>query len=151
MAGRKLVGGSGSAIAELPLSPSTATPAAIVSEDTVYVAVGRDVKESEYTMAWALHNSGGRRLCVLHVHTPMGNKSGIDLEGYQVRSYQEKERQDIIKILDKYLLICSRAGAQADMLLVEMDSVMNGIVDLVSKHGIRKLVMGAAANKCYSK
>nr|GMD64972.1 U-box domain-containing protein 33 [Ipomoea batatas] len=157
MSGLNLGGGGSSEIVELSPSPSTATPAR-VSDDTLYVAVGKEVKESEYTIAWALHNSGGRRLCILHVHTPaqkipmMGTKFSIDqLEEHQVKAYHDKERQDTYKILDKYLLICGRAGAQVDRLYIETDSIEKGIVDLISKHGIRKLVMGAAANKCYSK
>lgn len=69
MSGLNLGGGGSSEIVELSPSPSTATPAR-VSDDTLYVAVGKEVKESEYTIAWALHNSGGKKLCILHVHTP---------------------------------------------------------------------------------
>ncbi|XP_069144096.1 U-box domain-containing protein 33 isoform X7 [Solanum lycopersicum] len=54
-------------------------------------------------------------------------------------------------ILEKYILICGRAGVCADKLVLEMDSIEKGIVELISQHGIGKLVMGAAANKCYSK
>lgn len=32
-----------------------------------------------------------------------------------------------------------------------MDSVEKGIVELITMHGIQKLVMGAAADKLYSK
>lgn len=48
------------------------TPVRMVEpiEDKMYVAVGKDVKESEKTLAWALHNSGGRKICILHVHQP---------------------------------------------------------------------------------
>lgn len=108
----------------------------------------------------------------------MGTKFSIDqLEEHQVKAYHDKERQETYKILDKYLLICGRAGvfslilnllfrrcqisffnlvfgffkAQVDRLYIETDSIEKGIVDLISKHGIRKLVMGAAANKCFSK
>lgn len=62
--------GGSSEIVELSPSSSTAATPARVSDDTLYVAVGKEVKESEYTIVWALHNSGGRRLCILHVHTP---------------------------------------------------------------------------------
>uniref|UniRef100_A0A2N9FKU1 RING-type E3 ubiquitin transferase n=1 Tax=Fagus sylvatica TaxID=28930 RepID=A0A2N9FKU1_FAGSY len=42
-------------------------------------------------------------------------------------------------------------GVQADILHTEMDSIENGIVELISQHGMRELVMGAAADKYYSK
>lgn len=137
---------------------SPLTPPARVADDMIYVAVGKDLKESEPALKWALHKSGGRRICILHVHTPaqkipmMGTKFNIDqLDVHQVRAYHEKERQDMHKIMEKYVLICGRAGVRADKLVAEMDSIEKGIVELVSQRGIGKLVMGAATNKCYSK
>lgn len=136
---------------------SPVTPVRVV-DDMMYVAVGKDLKETEPTLTWALHKSGGRKILILHVHTPaqkipmMGTKFNIDqLDVHQVRTYHEKERQDMHKILEKYILICGRAGVRADKLVLETDSIEKGIVELISQHGIRKLVMGAAANKCYSK
>nr|XP_019071644.1 U-box domain-containing protein 33 isoform X3 [Solanum lycopersicum] len=135
---------------------SPATP--VVVDDVMYVAVGKDLKETEPTLTWALHKSGGRKICIVHVHTPaqkipmMGTKFNIDqLDVHQVRAYHEKEKQDMHMILEKYILICGRAGVCADKLVLEMDSIEKGIVELISQHGIGKLVMGAAANKCYSK
>ncbi|XP_055817267.1 U-box domain-containing protein 33 isoform X2 [Solanum dulcamara] len=132
---------------------SPVTPVRVV-DDVMYVAVGKDLKETEPTLTWALHKSGGRKICILHVHTPaqkipmMGTKFNIDqLDVHQVRAYHEKERQDMHKILEKYILICGRAGVRADKLVLEMDSIEKGIVELISQHGIGKLVMGAAANK----
>lgn len=137
---------------------SPLTPPARVADDMIYVAVGKDLKESEPALKWALHKSGESRICILHVHTPaqkipmMGTKFNIDqLDVHQVRAYHEKERQDMHKIMEKYVLICGRAGVRADKLVVEMDSIEKGIVELVSQRGIGKLVMGAATNKCYSK
>ncbi|KAK0581872.1 hypothetical protein LWI29_019008 [Acer saccharum] len=37
-------------------------------EDTVYVAVGKDVNESKLTLSWALRNFGGDNFCILPVH-----------------------------------------------------------------------------------
>jgi len=55
----------------------TASRREIVSEpspsmvnDTVYVAVAKDVKDSKLNLIWAIQNSGGRRICILHVHVP---------------------------------------------------------------------------------
>ncbi|TXG62886.1 hypothetical protein EZV62_009880 [Acer yangbiense] len=39
-----------------------------MEEDTVYVAVGKDVNESKLTLSWALRNFGGDNFCILHVH-----------------------------------------------------------------------------------
>ncbi|KAK3004753.1 hypothetical protein RJ639_018398, partial [Escallonia herrerae] len=133
------------------------SPAVRVVEDKIHVAVGKEVKESELTLAWALHNSGGRKICILHVHQPadripiMGTKFQISqLEEHQVRTYHERERQNMLQLLDKYSKICERAGVRAEKLHIEKDSIEKGIVELISQHGIRRLVMGAAANKLFS-
>ena len=41
-----------------------------ITEDIIYVAVGEIVKESTSTLLWALQNSGGKRIGILHVHQP---------------------------------------------------------------------------------
>ena len=41
-----------------------------VQEEMIYVLVGKDVKESESTLKWALRNFGAKKLCILHVHQP---------------------------------------------------------------------------------
>lgn len=42
-----------------------------LEDPMVYVAVGKDVKaECNSTLLWALQNSGGKRICILHVHAP---------------------------------------------------------------------------------
>ncbi|KAK3022413.1 hypothetical protein RJ639_045184 [Escallonia herrerae] len=133
------------------------SPAVRVVEAKIHVAVGKEVKEGELTLAWTLHNSGGRKICILHVHQPadripiMGTKFQISqLEEHQVRTYHECERQNMLQLLDKYSKICERAGVRAEILHIEKDSIEKGIVELISQHGIRRLVMGAAANKLFS-
>lgn len=39
-------------------------------EETIFVAVGEDVKQSETTLFWAVQNFAGKKICVLHVHQP---------------------------------------------------------------------------------
>ncbi|GER45247.1 U-box domain-containing protein kinase family protein [Striga asiatica] len=46
------------------------TPSKRAMEDTMFVALGRDAKESESVLMWALHNFSGMGICVLHVHQP---------------------------------------------------------------------------------
>ncbi|KAK4578229.1 hypothetical protein RGQ29_028386 [Quercus rubra] len=67
------------------------------------------------------------------------------------REYQENEKQKMEKTLDDYLLICHKMGVQAQKVYTEMDCIEEGIVDLISQHDIKKLVMGAAAEKQYKK
>ena len=45
-------------------------PVTSVIEETIHVAVGIDVKDCKSTLLWALHNNGGKRICIIHVHRP---------------------------------------------------------------------------------
>ncbi|XP_058225589.1 U-box domain-containing protein 33-like isoform X1 [Rhododendron vialii] len=128
-----------------------------VVEEKMYIAVGKDIKESTSILIWALRNAGGRKICILHVHEPaqripmMGTKFPVSqLEPHHVRAYREVEREDMNKLLREYKTKCSRAGV-VDELHIEMNSIEKGIVELINQHGIRKLVMGAAADKHYSR
>ncbi|KAL8495234.1 hypothetical protein ACS0TY_019405 [Phlomoides rotata] len=151
-------GGMRSELEIVDESEAGTTPYPAVEEDMMFVALGKDVKESERLLAWALSNSRGMRICVLHVHQParkipfMGAKVSVSLmEENQVKAYHENERQAMRKILGKYIRTCERAGVRAEKLWIEMDSIEKGIVQLISEHGIKWLGMGAAANKSYSR
>jgi hypothetical protein len=39
-------------------------------EDILYVAMGENVKENKSILLWALQNSGGKNICIIHVHQP---------------------------------------------------------------------------------
>lgn len=41
-----------------------------VVNDTIYVAVTKDVKESKSNLIWAVQHSEGKKICILHVHVP---------------------------------------------------------------------------------
>ena len=45
-------------------------PVTSVIKETIYVAVGIDVKDCKSTLLWALHNNGGKKICIIHVHRP---------------------------------------------------------------------------------
>ncbi|KAL2478758.1 U-box domain-containing protein 33 [Forsythia ovata] len=144
-----------SEIAEVELR----TPSPHVDVDnTMFVALGKDVKEGETVLMWALHNSGGRKICILHIHEParmismMGPKVSISLlDEHIVSVHHENERQEMQKILDEYVRTCGRAGVQVETLNKEMDSIQKGIVQLISQLGIKWLIMGAGASKSYSR
>ncbi|KAJ7951146.1 putative U-box domain-containing protein kinase family protein [Quillaja saponaria] len=133
-------------------------PTACVSDDLIYVAVAKDLKDSKSTLIWAIQNSGGKRICLLHVHQPaqmiplMGTRfPASSLKQTEVVAYREMERQKMHKNLDEHLLFCRKMGLQAEKLHIEMDSIEKGIVELISQYGIRRLVMGAASDKHYSR
>ncbi|KAL9176205.1 hypothetical protein ABFS82_02G163900 [Erythranthe guttata] len=134
------------------------TPYLALQDDVMFVALGKDVKEGATVLMWALHNSRGKKIFILHVHQPaqkmpmMGGKVSISLvDEDQVKAYHAKERLEMHKILDKYTRTCDRAGVRAEKLYIEMDSIEKGIVRLITEQGIKWLVMGAAANKHYSR
>ncbi|KAM4094712.1 hypothetical protein ACB094_06G214700 [Castanea mollissima] len=131
-----------------------------MEDNIVHVAVGKNVKEYKPMLAWAvwtLKDSGGKSICVIHVHQPakmipmMGAKfPASSMKERELRAYRELERQNMQKMLDEYLLICCQMGVQAESRHIEMDSIEEGIVELVCQLGIRKLVMGTAAYSKYN-
>ncbi|XP_021893130.1 U-box domain-containing protein 33-like [Carica papaya] len=157
--------------------------ARMVHDDTVCVAVGKDVEESKLTLLWALESLQARNICILHVHQPAqmickflynsnfrvymqmyawvmfmsvqififnGNFLMDELGEDELRTIKEVEGKVMHRILDDYLDICRRAGVNAKKLLIKIDVVGEGIVDLICQHSAKKLVMEAAADKHYS-
>ncbi|XP_047156379.1 U-box domain-containing protein 33 isoform X2 [Vigna umbellata] len=129
-----------------------------VVDQPIYVAVAKEVKESRSNLIWAIQHSEGKRICILYVHVRatmiplLGGKFPTSaLKEEQVQAYWEEEKQDMHRTLDEYLQICQRMGVRAEKLHIEMDSIEKGIIELVSQHGIRKLVMGAASDKYYNR
>lgn len=41
-----------------------------MKEDKLYVALGKEVKQYETLLSWAIQNSGCHKICILHVHQP---------------------------------------------------------------------------------
>ncbi|XP_050204109.1 U-box domain-containing protein 33-like isoform X2 [Mercurialis annua] len=126
-------------------------------DDTVCVAVGKDFEESKLNLLWALENFPAKKFCILHVHQPAqtiplvgGNFLASRLSQNELRDFRELERKIMHKILDDYLLLCHQVEVHAEKLCVEMDDIGRGIMELVYQHDIKKLVIGAAANKYYS-
>ncbi|OIW21427.1 hypothetical protein TanjilG_03461 [Lupinus angustifolius] len=133
-------------------------PSINVVNDTIYVAVAKDVKDSQLNLIWALQNSRGNKVCILHVHVPaamiplMGAKfPASSLKEQEVQAYREIERQSMHKTLDEYLRTCQQMGVRAEKLHIEMDCIEKGIIELISQYNIQELVMGAASNKHYSR
>ncbi|XP_054784245.1 U-box domain-containing protein 33-like isoform X2 [Prosopis cineraria] len=129
-----------------------------VVNDTIYVAVTKDLKESKSNLTWAIQNSGGNKICILHVHVPatmiplMGTKfPASSLKEDEVEAYRELERQNMHKSINEYILFSSRMGARAEKLHIEMECAEKGIVELAFQHGIRELVMGAASDNRHSR
>ncbi|GMH08978.1 hypothetical protein Nepgr_010818 [Nepenthes gracilis] len=126
-------------------------------ENTVFVAVGKHVKESESTLLWAARSFPGKKICLLHVHQPTQLLTFLDgkflfnkVKQQALKAFRELEVQKIHKLLTQYVLILNQGGVWADKVWIEMDNIEEGIVKIISQHGIRWLVMGAAADQHYT-
>jgi len=69
----------------------------------------------------------------------------------QVGAYRQYEREKVEKHLDEYIHQCSKMKVKCEKLVIENNDVAKGIMELVSLHGVSKLIMGAAADKHYSR
>ncbi|KAL6656519.1 hypothetical protein ACP70R_007345 [Stipagrostis hirtigluma subsp. patula] len=139
--------------------PTSDSPEPSLSGEKVYVAVGLEVAECRATLLWALHKfPQGASFVLLHVYSPpkfipiLGARIPVaQLEEQELKAYKENELQRVYHILDQYQLLCAQEKIQAEKLVVESDDVARGLVQLISEHHVTVLVMGAAANKQYTK
>ncbi|OMP00409.1 hypothetical protein COLO4_12718 [Corchorus olitorius] len=129
----------------------------MATDDTIYVAVGEVIEENELTLFWALRNLNPLKVCILHVHqrskmisSIAGNLDGIMFDQQELRGLEEVGKDMMHRIMDDYLLLCSQAGVRAEKLYIQRDEVAKGIVELIHRHNIKKLVMGAAADEHFS-
>ncbi|XP_047342399.1 U-box domain-containing protein 33-like isoform X2 [Impatiens glandulifera] len=126
----------------------------MVEEDTVYVALGKNLNDGKSILEWALQYQRGNYICILHVHQPaqripfLGTKFLVSqLDEKHVKAHREEEKKEMNKLLDNYRSICGRAGVLAKVLHTENDAVEKGIVDLISQYAIRKLLMGGKISR----
>ncbi|KNA19456.1 hypothetical protein SOVF_061300 isoform A [Spinacia oleracea] len=131
----------------------------MVVENKVFVAVSKVLKESKSTLSWALQNSNGKKICIIYVHVPakmipmpMGGKFPASQVGEkELNAFREQEDKEMHKILDGYLQCCAQVGAHAEKIHIEMDSIEEGIVEIITQQRIGRLVMGAAADSRFSR
>ncbi|WOL06078.1 U-box domain-containing protein 33-like [Canna indica] len=132
---------------------------AVVEEEKIYVAVPAEFKHGRSVLYWAIQNTTRDRTIVLaHVHVPaqliplLGGKfPASSLKQHKVDAYRVIERAKMHRSLNEYITICSQLKVKVEKVVVEMDDIAKGIVELIEQLGIVKLVMGAAADKHYSK
>ncbi|GKU96845.1 hypothetical protein SLEP1_g10035 [Rubroshorea leprosula] len=125
----------------------------MIGDDTVCIAVGREIEESKLTLWWALRRFPLKKFCILHVHQrakAIPSVTGVSRASSVKQDELRMVNEIIHNVMDDYLLICRQVAVHAKKLHVEMDDVAKGIVELVHRHKIKMLVMGAAANKHYS-
>ncbi|KAG6413969.1 hypothetical protein SASPL_126685 [Salvia splendens] len=121
-------------------------------DSPIYVAVGRNVKVGKSLLTWAVENFCGSKICLVHVHQPAsfaslfgGKLSTSNLKSQGIKSSQEYETMKMQKLINQYLLFLSKMGKQADRLWIEMREIEKGILQLITKYKIGRLIMGASA------
>ncbi|CAI8604456.1 unnamed protein product [Vicia faba] len=125
-----------------------------VENDTVYVAVGKNVKKSQRLLHWVNQNFSGKKICLLHVHQfdhlsslTDTDDSEIEPKDDVIKAFEEVDRKTVYELLDQFILTLVPEGVQASKLLIEKDNIEKGIIEAIAQHNIRCLVMGAAADK----
>ncbi|KAK1271643.1 U-box domain-containing protein 33 [Acorus gramineus] len=121
----------------------------------IHVAVGKSMEKTLALLIWTFRRFACREITLLHVHRPsptiptlLGNLPATQGNEEMVSAHRSKEKEQTERILLSYLSICSKAQVQASVVFLESAHVPKGIVDLLSKHGVRKLVMGAKLDNC---
>ncbi|CAL1404938.1 unnamed protein product [Linum trigynum] len=129
-------------------------------EETIFVAVGRNVEESKTALLWAVRNFSGMKICLLHVHQPASNVvvpfkdrllAANKAKKVAAEGFEELERRKVADILTQYFLILGQEGVKPYEVWIEAMSIEEGIVEIVDRYYVKWLVMGAAADKHYSK
>jgi hypothetical protein len=52
------------------VSGYSCSPNSPVMEDMLYVAMGDSVKKNKSILIWSLQNSGGKKMCIIHINQP---------------------------------------------------------------------------------
>uniref|UniRef100_A0A453PSC1 RING-type E3 ubiquitin transferase n=1 Tax=Aegilops tauschii subsp. strangulata TaxID=200361 RepID=A0A453PSC1_AEGTS len=136
-------------------SSELSSPSSSGGGEQVYVAVGG----SKAMVLWALHKfPKDTAFVLLHVCSQpklipiMGARiPARQVQEQELTSYKKMELQRINDSLDQHLLLCAQEKVQAEKLVVESDDVAEGLVQLITEHHVTALVMGAAADKHYTK
>ncbi|KAJ0228665.1 Serine-threonine/tyrosine-protein kinase [Hirschfeldia incana] len=128
-------------------------------DETIFVAVAEDVERSKTTVLWAARNFSGKKICLLYVHRPArpGPASwthkklpGGTFRKHAVKVIERVDKQKVDELMDSYLRLLSDTEVQTDKLCIAGQNIEEGIVDLIARHNIKWLVMGAASDKHYS-
>ncbi|XP_042447426.1 U-box domain-containing protein 33-like [Zingiber officinale] len=128
-------------------------------DDKIHVAVERDFKLGKENLVWVIKNTPKTKtIVIVHVNVPamfIPLRSWIpaqQLREQEIYAFRQSEKAKMEKALNKYVQRCSALKeVQAEKLVIEADDVGSGIVQLIAQHKITNLVMGAAADKNYSR
>ena len=86
------------------------------------------------------------------MHAVGANFPASQLHESEVAAFRQAETATMNRAMVKYRVICARVKVQAVCKVAEdEDDVAQGILGLVAQNGITRLVIGAAADKRYSR
>lgn len=157
--GRSAAGGGSGSTRTASLREIDEEAAVVVVDDgggKLHVAVGKDSKDGRSNLS-AVQGLGllaaDSKLVLLHVHQPADRiMSGLckvpasQLEERELKAYRKIEEEETQTLLNQYITYCRvHLKVQAEILIIEKNNVPNGIVELINKHRITKLVMGMSS------
>lgn len=122
----------------------------------VYVAVGRSTAKTLALLQWTFRQFGCREVGLVHVHQPsltiptlLGRLPVKQANEELVAAYRILERKEAEKILQSYRSFCQKSQVNSEIIMTEAAQIQKGIVELIIRYGIRKLVMGATSDTCF--
>ncbi|XP_021720868.1 U-box domain-containing protein 33-like isoform X1 [Chenopodium quinoa] len=125
--------------------------------EKVYVAVGRSEEKTVSLLRWTFRTFRNSDICLVHVHQPspyiptlLGKLPATQANAVVVTAYRNEERGKMEKLIRAYLDFCYRAKVRASSIITEDEQVHKGLMGLVMKHGMQKLVMGCVKVKKHS-
>ncbi|CAH8267949.1 unnamed protein product [Arabidopsis lyrata] len=126
-------------------------------DETIFVAVAEDVERSKTTVLWAARNFSGKKICLLYVHRTARAASwthkklvGGSFKKHDVKVIERAEKPKVDELMNSYLHLLSETEVQTDKLCIAGQNIEEGILELIARHKIKWLVMGAASDKHYS-
>ncbi|KAI5413413.1 U-box domain-containing protein 33 [Lathyrus oleraceus] len=121
----------------------------------VHLALGKSLHKTTTLLQWTFNHFRNAEIVILHVYQPspviptlLGKMPASQANPEVVSAFRREEREQTMRLTDKYLRICFASKVKASVIVTEASQVQKGIVDLVVKHNITKLVIGAESENC---
>ncbi|KAJ4778235.1 U-box domain-containing protein kinase family protein [Rhynchospora pubera] len=133
------------------------------ADDMVYVAMGKESKEWKANFVWVMQNvPRNKQITIVHINQPsksipmtvygvVGWVPADQVTAKEVAAYRKVENEKMNKTMSTYMSMFARFKIKPEKLIIESDDIADGLLSLITKHGITELVMGAGADKTYSK
>ncbi|KAI4994846.1 hypothetical protein ZWY2020_034749 [Hordeum vulgare] len=84
--------------------------------------------------------------CTLHVRDGLCKVPASQVEEKELKAYRKIEKEEMNTLLNQYLNFCRVSlKMQAETVVIEKNSLANGIIELIDQNHITKLVMGASS------